>query len=78
MIQFRYHTEATMEYMEDHQEKFSHHKDVFCRFCASKSTMMVSEALKTQLTMDKLGEQDSNPAWNNLSAAAKGHHIDKD
>jgi hypothetical protein len=36
------------------------------------------QALKKQLTLDKQEEQESNPAWNKLSAAAKRHRVDKD
>jgi len=36
--QYRYHTEATIEYMENYLEEFHHQKDVFSRFCVSKST----------------------------------------
>jgi len=50
MAQYRYHTEATIEYMENPLEGFHYHKDVFGRFCASKSTKKVSEALRKQLT----------------------------
>jgi len=52
MSQYQYHTEATIKYMENYLAVFHCHKDVFGRFCASKSTQMVSEALDTQLTLD--------------------------
>jgi len=78
MAQYRYHTEATIEYMENYLEQFHLQKDVFSRFRASKSTKKVSEALKKQLTLDKQEERESDPAWNNLSAAAKRGHVDED
>ena len=78
MAQYRYHTEATIEYMENYLEEFHRHKDVFSRFRASKSTKKVSEALKKQLTLDKQEERESDPAWNNLSAAAKRRRVDED
>ena len=53
MAQYRYHTEATIEYMENYLEEFHRHKDVFNRFRDSKSTKKVSEALKEQHTLDK-------------------------
>jgi len=62
MAQYQYHTEATIEYMENYLEEFHCHKDVFCRFRASKSTKKVSEALKKQLTLDKQEERESDPA----------------
>jgi len=64
--------------MENYLEEFHRHKDDFSRFCATKSTKKVSEDLKKQLTLDKQEEQDSHPAWNNHSAAAKHRHIDED
>jgi len=75
--QYRYHTEATIEYMENYPEKFHRHKDVFIRFCASKSTKKVSEALTKHLTLDKQDERESDPTWNNLSAAAKRRQVDE-
>jgi hypothetical protein len=38
----------------------------------------VSEALKPQRTMDKQEEQESNPAWHNLSAAAMRRRLKDD
>jgi len=78
MAQYRYHTEATIEYMENYLEEFHRHKDVFSRFRNSKSTKKVSEALKMQLTLDKQEERESDPAWNNDSAAAKRRRVDED
>jgi len=76
--QYRYHTEATIECMENYLEEFHHHKDVFSRFRASKSTKQVLEALKKQLTLEKQEERESDPAWNILSADAKRRCIDED
>jgi len=56
MAQYWYHTEATIHYIENYLEEFHPHKDVFSRFCSSKSTKQVSEALKNQLTLDKQEE----------------------
>ena len=78
MAQYQYHTEATIEYMENDLEEFHRHKDVFSRFSTSKSTKKVLEALEKQLTLDIQEEQESDPAWNNLSAAAKRHRIDEE
>ena len=78
MAQYRYHSEAMIEYMENHQEEFHRHKDVFSRFCGSKSTKEVSEAMEKQLTLHKREEQESDPAWNNLSVAAKSCCGDED
>jgi len=78
MAQYWYHTEATIEYMENHLEEFYHHKDVFSPFRASKSTKKVLEALKKHLTLDKQEEQESDRAWNDLSAAAKHRPVDVD
>jgi len=77
MVQYRYHTEATIEYMENYLEEFHYHKDVFSRFRTSKSTKKVSEALKKQLTLDKQEERGSDPTWNDLSVAAKRSHVDE-
>jgi hypothetical protein len=62
--------------MENYQEEFHCHKNVLSRFRARKSTKKVSEALKKQLTLDKLEEWESDPAWNNLFAAATRRCID--
>jgi len=78
MAQYRYHTEATIKYMENYLEEFHWHKDVLSRFHASKSTKKVPEALKLQLTLDKQAERESDLAWNNLSAAAKCRRVDED
>jgi DsbC/DsbD-like thiol-disulfide interchange protein len=64
--------------MENNLEEFHHQNDVFSQFQASESTNKVLEALKMQLTLDKQEEQESNSAWNNLSAAAKCPRVDKD
>jgi hypothetical protein len=78
MVQYRYHTEAMIEYMENYLEEFHRERDVFRGLRASKSTKKVLEALTNQHTLDKLEERESNPAWNNLSAAAKRCRIDED
>jgi len=78
MGQYRYHTEATIEYLENHLEQFHCQKDVFSPFRTSKSAKKVSEALKKQLTLDKQEEWESDPAWNKLSPAAKRHCVDED
>jgi len=69
---------ANTKYMDNDLEEFHCHKDVFIRFRTSKSTKKVSEALKKQLTLDKQEEQESDPTWNNHSAAAKHLRVDED
>jgi hypothetical protein len=64
--------------MENYLEEFHCHKNIFSRFHTSKSTPKVSEALQTELTLDKLEAWESDPAWNKLCAAAKCHSIDED
>jgi hypothetical protein len=64
--------------MENYQEESHRHKDVFSRFRARKCTKKVLDALQKQLTLDKQEEWESDPAWNNLSAAAKCRHVDED
>jgi len=59
MAQYRYHTEATIKYMENLLEEFHCHKDGFSGFCTSKSTKKVSEAFKMQCTLDKQKERKS-------------------
>ena len=78
MAQYRYHTEATIEYMENYLEEIHRPKDVFSRFRASKSTKKASETLKKHLTFDKREERESDPVWNNLSVAAKLLCVDED
>jgi len=78
MAWYRYHTEATITYMENYLEEFHCHKDVFSRCHASKCTKKVSEALKTQLTLNKPEERESDSAWDNRSAGAKHSRIDED
>jgi len=71
MAQYQYHTEAMIKYMENYLQEFHRHKDVFSRFRASESTKKVSETLEKQLASVKQEEWESDPPWNNLSAAAK-------
>jgi hypothetical protein len=78
MSQYRYHTEAVLEYMDNYLEEFNLHKDVFSRFRASKSTKKTSEGMKTQLSLDTQEDREIDPTWNNLSAAAKRPRIDED
>jgi len=78
MAQYWYHTEATIEYLENYLEEFHLHKHVFSRFRASKYTEKVSEALIMQLTSDKQEERESYLAWNNLSAPGKLRRVDED
>jgi len=78
MVQYGYHTKATIEYLENHLEVIHWHKAVFSPFRAIKSTKKVSEALKKQCTLAKQEEQESDPACNNLSAAAKRRCVDED
>jgi len=77
MALYQYHTEARIEYMQNYLKEFHCQKDVFSRCHATKSTKKVSEALKKQVTFDKQEGQDSDPAWYNLSVAAKHRCIDK-
>jgi hypothetical protein len=46
MGQYRYHAEATIEYMENYLAAFHCHKKVFSGLPTSKSTKKVSEALQ--------------------------------
>jgi len=78
MAQYQYHADAAIEYMENDLEEFHCHKDDFCRFSAIKCTKKVPEALNKQHTLDKQEERSSDPAWNNLSVAAKCRRIDED
>jgi len=78
MALYRYHTEAMIVYMENYLEEFHCHKDVFSRFRASQSTKKVLETLIKQFTLDKQEEQERDPAWNDLCAAAKHHWVDED
>ena len=78
MAQYRYHTDATIKYMENYVEEFHRHKDVFSQFRASKSTKKALESLKKQLTLDKQDKQESQPAWNYLAVAAKRNQFDED
>jgi len=52
MVQYWYHTETMIKYMENYMEEFHHHKDVFSPFRTRKSTKKVSEGFKKQLTLD--------------------------
>jgi len=52
MTQYEYHSEATIMYMEKYLEEICFHQDMFSRSHASKSTMLVFQALKKQLTFD--------------------------
>jgi len=78
MAQYWYHTEATLEYMENYLEDFHRQQDIFSRFRASKYTKKVSEALTQQLTLDKHQERESDATCNNVSAAANRRHDEED
>jgi len=67
-----------IEYIENHLEECPGHKDVFSWFHTSESTNMVSEAVRKQLTIANQEEQKSDPAWKNISTAAKCRRIDDD
>jgi hypothetical protein len=77
IAQFQYHTGASIKYIENYLHKFGSQKDVFSNCCPSKSTNKVSEALKTQVALVKQNEWESDPSWNNFTAAAKNHCIDE-
>jgi len=78
MALYQYHTEAMIEYMENNLEEFHRQKVVFSRFRASKSTKKILETFKKHLTLGKQEEWESDPTWDNLSAAAMHHQVDDD
>jgi len=78
LAQYRYHTEATIKYMEKLLEEVHCHEDDFIWFRASKSPQKVSEAMKMQLTLDEQEEWRSDRAWNNLSVSAKCRRVDEE
>ena len=78
MAQYRYYTEATIEYMEKYLEEFHHQRDILSRFHASESTKKVSEVFKTWPLMDNQEELKSDPAGNNLLVAAKRRSVNED
>lgn len=78
MAQSQYHTETTIEYMENNLKQFHCRQDVFSRLRTRKSTNKVLEALKTKLTLNKQEKRESDPAWNNLSVAAKCYCVEED
>jgi len=78
MAQYQYHTEAMIEYMQIEVEEFHRQKDVFSRIGTSKCSKKISETLNMQLTLNQQEEWESDPAWNNLSAAVKHCQIDAD
>jgi len=47
VAQYRYHTEATIDYMQNYLAEIHRHKDVFSRFRARTFTKMVLEAFKS-------------------------------
>jgi len=78
MAQYRYGTEATIQYMEWYHGEFHQHKDVFSQFRFRKLTKMFSEVLKTQLTLHKQEAWECDQAWNYYSAATERHLFDED
>jgi hypothetical protein len=58
--QYRYHPEDTIEYIQNYLVELDCPKDVFSRFCTSKSIKNVLEVLKKQLTLDNQKEQKSD------------------
>ena len=77
-LQYQYHTEAAIEYIENYVEEFPYNKDVFSRLSASTSSKKVLEAFKTQISLDNQEEWESDPIWSNLSAAVKHCHVEND
>jgi hypothetical protein len=59
--------------MENYLEQLHCQKTVFSAFHNSKSTQMVSEALKQHVALDKQVERENDPAGYNLCAATKYH-----
>lgn len=78
IAQYRYHTQAMIDFIQNCPEKLHCPKDVFSSFCTSQSTLMVSEALTTQYTLDQLEEYESDPGWNNHSVTAKWWRVNED
>jgi hypothetical protein len=76
--EYQYHTEATIEYIENYLEEFHRHMQMYNLFPIRQSTKKVSEALKKQRTANTQEEPESGLTWNNLSTAAKGHRVDED
>jgi hypothetical protein len=64
--------------MGNYLEEFHCQKDVFSRFRACESTKKDSESLKMHFILHKQEEQESDPAWNNLSVVAKRCRVVED
>jgi len=78
MAQYWYHTEATIEYIENYVEEFHCHKDVFCPLRASNFTKNVLESSTKQHSLGKQEEWVSDPAWNDLAPDAEHRRVDED
>ena len=78
MEQYLYYTDATIEYMKDYLEQIHCPTDVCILVQPIKFTKKVLGCLEEHRTLDKQKDQDSDPAWNNLSAAAKHSCVDED
>jgi len=78
MPQYRYHTEATIEYKKNYHQDYHCQKDVFSRFRASKSTQEILWSLERAAYFGQKGATGEWPSLENLSAPAKGGRIDED
>jgi hypothetical protein len=61
IAQYLYHTEATIECMEDYLQDFHHQQDTSGQFRTNQSTKKVSEALIMLLNFDNLQEREWDP-----------------
>ena len=78
MTKYHNHTHATIGYMESYFANFQHSKEVFTRFCTTKSEKKIAEVLKKQLSEDLRLGRESEPGWKSLLNAAKTRPIEQD
>jgi len=77
IAQYRYHTEATIEYIEKYQEESHYQKNQIWQFRTIVSIKTSSKACTIQPTLDTLLEWENDLTWNNVWAVAKCPCVDE-
>jgi len=78
IAEYWYNSEATIQNKEIYLGPQHSHECVSSQSSAKISTVLVSETLKTQLSLHRQDEQGGDPAWNILSATVKRGRNEED
>ena len=78
MAQYRSHTDATLQYMNDYLADFHRHKEVFLQYRAGKITKRAAASSGAAFAAQLKEARESEPGWTRLSVTAKNRQIDRD